>query len=206
LLGFYNEPHIGADSWWKIQGQLVQALRAVYPDNPFVVTAGPDGGPWDLERMQPYGDANVIYDFHFYQPMQFTHHGADWLQSYQPGDKNTPIAYPADIGDRSKNEDNPNMRDYRAAGWNRERLESYIDKIAGWAAQNKVKIACLEFGVYKPYVDEQSRAHWLHDMRELLESHHIPWALWEYRGNFGLMDSSGPVDPATAKALDLKQG
>jgi len=204
LLGLYNEPQIEAEPWWRIQGQLVKNLRTVFPDNPMVVTAGPDGGPWNLERMQAYDDKNIIYDFHFYQPMQFTHHGADWLSSYKPGDKSVRITYPVTLKSQM-DESNPRVKDYMATNWNRLRLSAYIDKATAWAKENNAKIACLEFGVFRPYVDSDSRAHWLADMRFLLERDHIPWAMWEYRGGFGLLSDEGAPDESVLKALNLKR-
>jgi hypothetical protein len=202
LLGLYNEPQIDADAWWAIQSQMVRDLRAIFPLHTFVATAGPDGGPWNLERMTPYDDKNILYDFHFYQPMIFTHHGADWLPSYKPEDKTTPIFYPANSDVLSGTTD-PEMINYIKYGWNRERLSAFINKIARWGKRNGVKIACLEFGVYRPYADTQSRAKWLNDIRKLLEAKNIPWAMWEYRGNFGLIDRDGNADPGVAEALGL---
>src|SRR4029078_2279762 len=95
LFGLNNEPQIESEPWWRIQGQLIKSLRAIYPDNTFVVTAGPDGAPWNLADMKPYADDNIIYDFHFYQPMQFTHHAADWLDTYKPKQKSIRIYYPS---------------------------------------------------------------------------------------------------------------
>ena len=118
--------------WWGIQGHIVEDLRAVFPENTFVVTAGAKGEPWNLAKSKPYDDKNVIYDFHYYQPMFFTHHGASWFPADDPIRDVTPITYPVDAA-RAKQESNPNARDYIAGGWNRAELAKYIDGIAGWA-------------------------------------------------------------------------
>ncbi len=49
---------------------------------------------WDLLAMEPLADGNVIYNFHFYEPHEFTHQGATWSVpwwSYTHG-----VPYPAD--------------------------------------------------------------------------------------------------------------
>jgi hypothetical protein len=202
LLGLYNEPQIDSENWWRIQGQLMQDLRPVFPKNPFVATAGPHGDLWNLVRMKPYDDKNVVYDFHYYEPIFFTHHGAVWFPADDPVRKSDPVGYPVQPGDAAAESD-PDVKNYLAAGWNRVKLAGDIEKAAAWARQNDVRIACLEFGVYRPHTDAQSRANWLRDMRELLEQNGIPWALWEYRGGFGFLGEDWTADEGIAKALGL---
>jgi endoglucanase len=205
LLGLYNEPGIDDDAWWKIQGKLVHRLRKIYPRNTFVVTAGPDGGPWNLAGHRPYNDKNLIYDFHYYQPLLLTHYGADWIPNYDQRKKRTYIPYPVPSGVEAKDENvYPALRMYMQQGWNRARLADDLKEIIDWKKQRHIRLACLEFGVYRPHVDATSRINWLRDMRKLLNAAGIPWALWDYRGGFGLFDSYGHLDESMAKALGLR--
>jgi len=202
FLGLYNEPQIENKIWWGIQGKVLKKLRAVFPQNTFVVSAGPHGEPWNLAQMKPYDDKNVIYEFHYYEPVFFTHHGANWFPADDPIRKTAPVAYPVDAGSSTEEVD-PDVKNYIAAGWNRARLAVDIGQIADWKKRNGVKIACLEFGVYRPFTDADSRNRWLRDMRELLEQNGIPWALWEYRGGFGLLDDNWTPDEGIVKVLGL---
>jgi endoglucanase len=202
LLGIYNEPNIENDPWWIIQRHIVADLRPLFPENTFVVTAGAKGEPWNLANSKAYADKNVIYDFHFYQPMYLTHHGANWFPHDDPIRDVTPITYPVDPS-KADQESNPNVKEYIEGGWNRAALAKFIDGIAIWAKENDVKVACLEFGIYKKYVDRTSRANWLRDMRELMEKDNIAWAMWEYRGSFGMLDDGWVADKEVVKALGL---
>jgi hypothetical protein len=52
------------------------------------------------------------------------------------------------------------------------------------------------------------RATWIHDVRTALEADNIGWTMWDYRGNFGVVDKN-PGQPAvpdkdTVEALGLK--
>jgi len=202
FIGVFNEPHIDTNTWWGIQDDVIKGLRPLYPNNTLIVTAGPDGGLWDLDRMQPYDDKKLIYDFHFYLPMFFTHHGANWFPPDSPEYKTMPIDYPA--GQYTLAEDtDPDLKQYLSEDWNRAKLAGFINKIARWGRDNRVHVACLEFGVYRPFNHAHSRDNWVGDMRNLLENAGIPWALWEYRGNFGLLDTSGDPDEGMARALGL---
>ena len=204
LIGLYNEPQdMKPAQWWRAQGVLIKKLRAVFSRNTFVATAY-KGEPWELIRQKPYADKNIIYDFHFYEPMILTHHGASWLPAGSPFRKTDRITYPPKASDAAKTDD-PDVRAYIAEGWDREKLAPDIDRVAVWQKHYHVHAACLEFGAYRPYVDDQSRANWLRDVRSLVAGAGMPWALWDYTGGFGLLDADGRPDRGMVKALGLRQ-
>jgi endoglucanase len=203
LVGIYNEPQIESRTWWRTQGEVVKKLRKIYPDLTYVVTGGPDGGLWHLTEAAPYEDANLIYDFHFYEPMVLTHHGADWLSNYRPSQKHDHIVYPSSADAKFDASDDA-MQAYVRSGWNKYKIEEFIDKIASWAQDHRVRVACLEFGVFSAYIESESRGNWLADVRSSLEAHDIPWAVWEYRGGFGIEDDFGKVDDNVARGLGLQ--
>lgn len=211
LIQILNEPKFGTNRWWKIQEELIAALRPIYPRNAFVATTSPDSGWWQLEDLKPYKDPNTLYDFHFYEPMIFTHHQVEWAKNFDPKRAALPVPYPVDPENPSaaKTED-PAIRAYLRQNWNREKLAKLVGKISAWKERHKARLVCLEFGVYAKHVDERSRLNWLRDMREEFEKNGIPWAMWEYKGPFGLL----PVDaghgdaPETSmiEALGLDNG
>lgn len=203
LIGVYNEPGIKTDPWWDVQDKLVTALRTIFPKQFFVVTSSPNSGVWEYGHLSPYNDPNIYYDFHFYEPMVLTHHKAPWVKMFQNGAGGAPIIYPYD-SHFSWDTSDPLIEDYVKHQWNKQQLSKLIQGIRAWADTHHTRILCLEFGVYRDGNDAQSRVNWLADMRSLLEGHHIPWALWEYRGSFGLLDKNGQYDKVIIQALGLQ--
>lgn len=208
LLDLLNEPKFETSRWWDVQGKLIESLRPVYPHNSFVATASPDSGWWQLDRLEPYQDKNVIYGFHFYEPMTLTHYQLEWEKDYDPTRAAIPVPYPVDLSDPvAQKIDDPTVRAYLQRGWNGEKLSGLVDKIAAWGKKHKATLACLEFGVYSKNVSEQSRMGWLRDMCEAFEKNGIPWAMWEYKGPFGLLPSNAshgdPPSPSVINALRL---
>jgi hypothetical protein len=95
------------------------------------------------------------------------------------------------------------MKDYISKGWNKDKLALEMTSMFEWAARYHVRLTCLEFGVYRPHVDVQARANWLHDMREIFESHHVPWAVWEYNEGFGILAPDKDADNIIRTSLGL---
>ena len=90
-----NEPEVNDPYRWAgIQAAAAAAIREVAPKNTIIATGPNWSDIVDLLTQHPLPDGNVIYNFHFYEPHQFTHQGASWGEPwwiYTHG-----IPYPAD--------------------------------------------------------------------------------------------------------------
>ncbi len=207
-----NEPEV-ADPyrWMGIQARVDEAIRQIDSEHTIIATAANYSGLRDLLQLEPLRDANVIYNFHFYEPYQFTHQGASWGSDEWVYYKSIP--YPATAETLV-----PQMKGvpsdlarydlflYGAEGWNREAIAARIAFAAAWARERKVPLICNEFGAYRDTADAASRARWIGDVRTALEENHIDWAMWDYRGNFGVVtrtDTEITPDAAILKALGL---
>jgi aryl-phospho-beta-D-glucosidase BglC (GH1 family) len=92
-----NEPEVTDPYRWAgIQARVAAAIRQAAPRNTIVATGANYSNLLDLLALQPLADGNVIYNFHFYDPHEFTHQGASWglaWWSYTHG-----ISYPPNDG------------------------------------------------------------------------------------------------------------
>ena len=61
---------------------MAEAIRQVAPRNTIIATGPNYSDIQDLVTLHPLADGNVIYNFHFYDPHQFTHQGASWGLSW----------------------------------------------------------------------------------------------------------------------------
>jgi hypothetical protein len=73
-----NEPQVkDVYRWWGIQEALIIELRKS-TSNTLIATGA--GGLIDgLLSLVPVPEPDVIYSFHYYDPYEFTHQGADWV-------------------------------------------------------------------------------------------------------------------------------
>ena len=208
-----NEPEIhDAYRWAGIQTRVAAAIREAAPQHTIIAAGAVWSDIWDLLAIQPLADGNVIYNFHFYEPHEFTHQGATWSTpwySYEHGIPYPPTdsSMPELLKEVPDAVSRYSMEKYWLDGWNAHRIQLMIDNAAAWAHDNHVPLICNEFGTIRGFPDPVSRATWLHDVRTALETDGIGWAMWDYRGNFGVVtkEKGQPVqvDDSVVKALGL---
>jgi aryl-phospho-beta-D-glucosidase BglC (GH1 family) len=209
-----NEPEVNDPYRWSgIQAAAAAAIREAAPNNTIIATGPNWSGIADLLTQHPLPDNNVIYNFHFYEPHEFTHQGASWGQPwwiYTHG-----IPYPAtessmddlirqvpDAANRYA------LEHYWLDHWDAHRIRLQIDAAAAWAKTYNVPLICNEFGAYRRVTDPASRMNWIHDVRTALEADNIGWTMWDYRGGFGVVfkqdGQPAKEDPLVVEALGLR--
>jgi endoglucanase len=210
-----NEPEVSDPYRWSgIQAAAAAAIREAAPKNTIIATGPNWSGIADLLTQHPLPDANVIYNFHFYEPHEFTHQGASWGQPwwiYTHG-----IPYPAtesSMDDLIKQiPDAANryaLEHYWLDHWDAHRIRLQIDAAAAWGKSYNVPLICNEFGAYRRVTDPASRMNWIHDVRTALEADNIGWTMWDYRGGFGVVfkqdGQPAKVDGKVVEALGLRE-
>jgi aryl-phospho-beta-D-glucosidase BglC (GH1 family) len=213
-----NEPEIGdAYRWAGIQAHVAGAIREVAPNHTIIAEGTMWADIWNLLALEPLADGNVIYNFHFYEPHEFTHQGATWSVPYWAYTHDVPYP-PAESAMQDVLKQVPDtvdrydMQKYFLDGWNAHRIQVMMDDAAAWGRANHVPLICNEFGVIRGGnnrgPDPVSRANWLHDVRTSLENDGIGWAMWDYRGGFGVVTKQdgqpAQVDDTVVKALGLQ--
>ncbi len=194
FLELINEPVFEDDpeDWPPIMEKLVVAARSGAPDHTLLVS----GARWSnidtLVELEPLADRNIIYYFHFYEPMTFTHQGADWAGTEVLHLRDVP--YPSSpeivsnvVENADNNRDRETIRYYGEERWNAEKIRERIRLAARWAEQHDVRVICSEFGAYAETIPAAQRAVWIQDVHVALEEFGIGWAMWEYDGDFRLV-------------------
>ncbi len=216
-----NEPHLSArekvdPSWWQpVQASLAAAIRRGAPSNTIIATGEKWGGIDGLVALKPLADRNVVYSFHYYDPMTFTHQGATWTGPTQAELSGIPYpSSPGAVAAVASALSDPRARSqvlrYGEERWDRSRIGAELERAAAWAAADRVPVFCGEFGVYRKVAPPADRLRWIRDVRESLESLGIGWSMWDYETDFGLVSYDEPswrrgihVDAACLAALGL---
>jgi aryl-phospho-beta-D-glucosidase BglC (GH1 family) len=213
ILEVLNEPGEALGlQWHELQAKLVQAIRAEAPQHTILVTGANFSTVSDLRQLDPLQDNNLIYSFHSYTPMLFTHQGAEWAPPYA---RISGVPYPLRATDVRAFEaaaptmDRPQIAEEArdGAGWDSTALDVLLAEAGEWSKQRKVPLVCTEFGVYRDGgVKPADRLRYLADMRTSLSRHTQAWTVWDYSGGFGVVRrrrNGIHVDRAMLRALGL---
>jgi aryl-phospho-beta-D-glucosidase BglC (GH1 family) len=210
-----NEPEVNDPYRWAgIQARVAAAIRQVAPKNTIIATGPNYSDIPDLLTQHPLSDGNVIYNFHFYDPHTFTHQGAGWGTPWwihthgipYPADESSMAELVKEVPDAA---DRFALEEYWLDRWDAHRTRLTIDEAAAWGRENNVPLICNEFGAFREHTNPQSRMNWIRDVRTALEADGIGWAMWDYRGNFGVVwkEDGQPAraDEQVVDALGLKR-
>lgn len=214
LFEILNEPEMSDRyRWYGVQAKLAAAIREGAPQHTMIAAGARWSDDDDLVFIEGLRDANVIYNFHFYEPHIFTHQGATWGSYFWHWVKG--LRYPSSPESAAKVAagmpdavDRLAVMRYGQEHWDAARIDAEITQVADWARQRGVPVVCNEFGVYRDFADPQDREAWIHDVRTSLERHGMGWAMWDYSGNFGVVTNKGGhnvPDEITLRALGLNR-
>ena len=209
-----NEPEVNDPYRWAgIQAAAAQAIREAAPKNTIIATGPNWSDIQDLLTQHPLSDGNVIYNFHFYDPHEFTHQGAGWGSPWWIYTHSIP--YPANDSSLDLVKQVPDLADrfaferYWLDHWDAHHIRLLIDEAANWGKTYNVPLICNEFGAYREFTDPASRMNWIRDVRSALEADSIGWSMWDYRGGFGVVykqdGQPAKVDGKVVEALGLKE-
>ena len=72
--------------------------------------------------------------------------------------------------------------------WDARRIRmAMVDAAAAWGKENHAPLICNEFGAYPCIFRSGVPRGWIHDVRTAFEADGIGWAMWDYRGGFGVV-------------------
>jgi len=209
-----NEPEFrDRYRWMGVQARLARAIREGAPNHTIIAAGANWSAASELLFLEPLHDANIIYNFHFYEPHIFTHQGATWSTNFQHYLVNLPYpSTPENVRAALEQVPDPmhqqEVLQYGLGRWNAARIDAEIGEAAAWAKRWNVPLTCNEFGVYRKTATPADREAWLHDVRTALEKYGIGWTMWDYAGGFSVVerkDGKTTPDEGTLRALGLKK-
>jgi endoglucanase len=207
-----NEPPTDDSVWRPHAARLARELRSELPATTFIVEPAPFQRVEALAAWRPLDDANIVYAFHYYDPMAFTHQGLTW-------DRGSPLARLEGVPFPASRDDPSTLRlleRLRASGetelaqsidraletpWNRRAIDNQFAPLADWSRKHGAPVILNEFGVLRLKAERAARLEWLRDVREAAEARGFGWTHWEYGQAFGFLDAAGHPDLALIDAL-----
>jgi hypothetical protein len=196
-----NEPFpMKEQGWVGLQEGAARAIRAAAPQHTIVLNPGNWSSLEDFRGFRRSDLVNVIYTAHLYDPNLFTHQGASWgwWAFAQVQGLDWPIApdgaQGAAAGAVAEGEARNILADQIRRGvFTEARLRERLAELKAWQRANgDVPIWIGEFGVYRTFAPREARLRWHRLMREEFEKHGWGWAVWDYLGDFGVVQANAP--------------
>ncbi|HUU42906.1 MAG TPA: cellulase family glycosylhydrolase [Planctomycetota bacterium] len=166
-----NEPTDGADDGMtradheRVMRAVVKTLREVDPDRLIII----DGLAWGKEPLPELVDLAVAQSCRAYWPHALSHWRAHWVKGKEDAPAPT---WPGVI--------------HRGETWDRARIAEHY-RPWGELARSGVGVHCGEGGCFNRTPHAVFLA-WFRDVLDVLTSHGIGYALWNFRGPFGILD------------------
>ena len=68
-------------AWMRISSECIHRIRKYAPDMRILLGSFHHNGAREVQDLDAPLDENVLYNFHCYEPIAFTHQGAYWMES-----------------------------------------------------------------------------------------------------------------------------
>jgi endoglucanase len=165
-----NEPNtnLTAALWNQYLAEGIALVRETNPYRTIVIGTAEWGGISALSKLMiPADEDNVIVTIHYYNPFQFTHQGAEWVNGSG-----------AWLGTT-----------WTATAQQYQTLTTEFNQIKTYATANNRPVFIGEFGAYNK-AEMNSRVIWTTNVARESEKRGFSWAYWEFCSGFGVYDQS----------------
>lgn len=164
LFEIANEPNVKPDLWNDFYKMAYRIIRKSNPNRTILVGTVYGNQIKFLKDLElPEDDRNIIVTVHYYEPIDFTHQGAEW----NPKRKNSSgLKWPGEFGGEKE-------------------VIADFDIAKKWSEENQRPIHLGEFGVYNK-TEMKFRIVWTHFVARLAEKYGWSWSYWELNQGFGI--------------------
>ena len=155
------------DKWNRISNTCIERIRKIAKDSLILVGSYDNNGVEAVKDLDKPYDDKIIFNFHCYDPLEFTHQGAYWTDRI---DRNKRIPF-SESGV----------------------TEAYFEKLFSSAIEKAeecgTELYCGEYGVID-VVPPEDALKWYSAIHSVFEKHQIAHAAWSYKEmDFGLSDA-----------------
>jgi aryl-phospho-beta-D-glucosidase BglC (GH1 family) len=178
--------------WNGIAKRTIQVIRQYAPTIKILLGGVNYNSVNSLKLLELPYDENIVYNFHFYDPLIFTHQSAYWVKKMVSGFRTT---YPNEIATyRSQTEEflpsgNAEIYSNLTEGIiDQKFFENAFSEAIQVAKERNIALYCGEYGVIDQ-ADLTSTLNWYSDINMAFEKCGIGRAAWNYKGkDFGIVD------------------
>lgn len=191
-----------ASEWNEIANRCIRTIRKISPTIKILLGGVQSNSVSAIRLLTPPDDENIVFNFHCYEPMIFTHQQAYWVKGMPAG---LNISYPqtaAELAKQTRSIDafcpSP-LFEINATG--KPFFEELFGEAVKCAEEFNVPLYCGEFGVIA-LADKSDALVWFSDITYVFKQYGIGYAMWNYKNkDFGLVDDYIDVKDTLVKKI-----
>lgn len=178
-----------AQVWNDIADRTVKVIREYAPAVPILIGGVENNSISSLKMLSMPYDENIVYNFHFYEPLIFTHQSAYWIKE-MPSDFS--MSYPNQLSEflskTAQHLPQHNNQIYSNIRPDQNFFDAVFADAVRVAEERNVALYCGEYGVIDK-ADVVSTLSWYSEINSAFERYGIGRAAWTYKGkDFGITD------------------
>ena len=177
--------------WNALWQRTANAVHEISPERRIIVGGNYWNSVTELKNLEVVDDPRIIYNFHCYLPMIFTHQRAGWMPEMVKYTK--PVHFPFAYDDYADffGEKVPQYME-RGGIVGKEYLRKCLAPAVEFIEKNDRPLYCGEYGVIAnaPIPDT---INWLDSITALFAEYGIGHAVWSYRGFANVTDAENRV-------------
>lgn len=160
-----EEKYIG--EWNRIAAECVKRIRVYAPDTIILIGSYWNNSVEAVKDLEKPADDKIVYNFHCYEPLKFTHQGAYWTPLIKPEERVS----------------------FEESGTTAEYFEKMFAGALKKAEENGTELYCGEYGMIDVASPEDTLK-WYKAINGVFEKYNISRSAWTYKEmDFGLSDS-----------------
>jgi endoglucanase len=166
LFEIANEPNVKPDLWNDFYKMAYRIIRKSNPNRTILIGTVYGNQIKFLKDLElPEDDRNIIVTVHYYEPIEFTHQGAEWSPERR---ELSGITWPSKYGGEKE-------------------IIDHFNIAQTWSEKYQRPIHLGEFGVYNK-TEMKYRIIWTAFVARLADKLGWSWSYWELNQGFGIYD------------------
>ena len=193
------------ETWNRISRICIQKIRAILPDVKILIGGYYNNSIEALKDLDMPYDENIVYNFHCYSPLVFTHQGASWVEGMDTSFRISMDLTYGEMEECARKQCPNNAGDFRdtdrSAKMTSEYFDRYFAEAVKIAEERNVPLYCGEYGVIENATPEDT-VKWYEIISDSFNRFKIGRAAWTYKQmDFGLTDAH--LDAVRDKLIKL---
>lgn len=179
-------------TWNAIAKKCIEKIRKISPAIRILVGSYWNNSVSTVKYMDPPYDENIIYNFHCYEPLIFTHQGAGWIPTMDTNFRMNLDAKFSDYAKFTKANISQEGDAFEKYDQNKSPDVSYFENLFAEtlqvAKERNVCLYCGEYGVINK-TNPKEALKWYKLISKVFDKYDIGRAVWSYKEmDFGLLD------------------